>query len=40
MVHKLDELAAHDAEVAKKASESGYKSENENYINEISNEKH
>lgn len=40
MVRKLDELAAHDAEVAKMASESGYKSENENYINEISNEKH
>ena len=31
MVQKLDELALHDAEVAKKARESGYKSENENF---------
>ena len=31
MVKKLDELALHDAEVAKKARESGYKSENENF---------
>ncbi|MBP5587751.1 MAG: 30S ribosome-binding factor RbfA [Treponema sp.] len=28
MVKKLDELASHDAEVARKAAESGYKSEN------------
>lgn len=32
MVKKLDELALHDAEVAKKARESGYKSENENFV--------
>ena len=31
MVKKLDELALHDAEVAKQARESGYKSENENF---------
>lgn len=31
MVKKLDELALHDAEIAKKAKESGYKSENENF---------
>ena len=31
MVKKLDELGLHDAEVAKKARESGYKSENENF---------
>lgn len=31
MVKKLDELALHDAEVAKKSRESGYKSENENF---------
>ena len=31
MVKKLDELALHDAEVAKKARESGYKAENENF---------
>ena len=36
MVRKLDELAAHDAEVAKKAAESGYVSENENFLNETS----
>lgn len=32
MVKKLDELAKHDAEIAKKAAESGYKSENENFL--------
>lgn len=37
MVKKLDELAAHDAEVAKQAAESGYKSENENFLNEQEN---
>lgn len=34
MVKKLDELAAHDAEIARQAAESGYRSENENFINE------
>lgn len=37
MVKKIDELAAHDAEVAKQAAESGYKSENENFLNEQEN---
>lgn len=34
MVKKLDELAIHDAEVAKLAAESGYKSENPDFYNE------
>ena len=33
MVKKLDELASHDAEVARKAAESGYRSENDSQSN-------
>lgn len=34
MVKKLDELAIHDAEIAKLAAESGYKSENPDFYND------
>lgn len=39
MVKKLDQIKEHDDEVAKQAAESGYKSENEDFLNEIENEK-
>ena len=39
MVKKLDDLAEHDAQVAKEAAASGYKSENEDFLNQIAEDK-